>query len=145
MVNTTDNTPTSELETFDNFMLHKVKVDYLPQGFTVDLGDGYSFDTGGEYPALKRFTLTFVGYKYYLKTVNDVEVIDNETNIDKNNMGALEQFYLRHLNYKNFIYNSPVYGKVFVRFASPLSIPEGVESGHGVVKDFNLVLKEVFV
>jgi hypothetical protein len=59
-------------------------------------------------------------------------------------MGALEAFYLDHLNYKTFIYNSPVYGAVYVRFSSPLQIPEGIESGHGVLNEFNVVLKEVF-
>lgn len=134
----------SGLETFDNFMLHKVKTDYLPNGFSVQFGGGYSFDSDGNYPLLKKFTLTFTGYRYYLKTVNDVEVIDYEANIDINNMGALEEFYKRHHTYKNFIYNHPVYGRVYVRFAEALSIPEGIESGNGVVKDFNIVLKEVF-
>jgi phage-related protein len=131
-------------DTFDNFMVHKVKVDYQSSGFSVAFGGGYSFDSDGEYPPLKLFTLTFKGYKYYLKEVNGVEVIDTETNADINNMGALEAFYLDHLNYKTFIYNSPVYGAVYVRFSSPLQGIEGIESGHGVVKEFNVVLKEVF-
>lgn len=132
------------MENFDNFMMHKVKVEYQPNGFSVTFGGGYSFDTDGGYPPLKRFILTFKGYQYYLKEVNGVEVTDKEKNIDKNNMAALEDFYLRHLTNKNFEYNHPVYGKVIVRFAEPLQIPEGIEKGRGVLGDFNIILKEVF-
>lgn len=132
------------MENLDNFMMHLVKAEYQPNGFSVNFGGGYSFDTDGGYPPLKKFTLTFKGYRYYTKIVNGVEVVDHEKNKDKNNMAALEDFYLRHLTYKNFEYNSPIYGKVIVRFSEPLSIPEGYESGHGVLKDFNVILKEVF-
>lgn len=132
------------MENFDNFMLHTVKVAYQPNGFSVQFGGGYSFDTDGGYPPLKKFTLTFKGYQYYVKTVNGVEVIDEEKNANLNNMKALENFYLRHLTHKTFEYNSPVYGKVYVRFAEPLTIPEGIESGHGVLEKFNVELKEVF-
>lgn len=132
------------MENFDNFMMHLIKVEYQSAGFIVSMGGGYSFATDGEYPPLKKFTLTFKGYRYYTKFVNGVETIDSEKNADKNNMGALEAFYLRHLTHKNFEYNSPVYGKVIVRFAEPLAIPEGYESGHGILKEFNVVLQEVF-
>ena len=132
------------MDKFDNFMMHLVKVDYQPNGFSVSFGGGYSFDSDGGYPPLKKFTLTFRGYRYYTKIVNGVEVVDHEKNANINNMAALEDFYLSHLTYKNFEYNSPVYGKVIVRFSEPLSIPEGYESGHGILKDFNVILKEVF-
>ncbi len=132
-------------ENFDNFMLHTTKVDYIPNGFSVNFGGGYAFDSNGDYPPLKRFTLTFTGYQYYLKFVNGVEVIDKEKNANINNMAALEDFFLRHLLYKTFEYNSPVYGKVLVRFADPLQIPEGIKKGHGILNDFNVTLKEVFV
>lgn len=132
------------MENFDNFMIHQVKTDYQSNGFTVNFGGGYSFDTDGGYPPLKRFTLTFEGYKYYMKKVNGVEVVDTETNQSINNLGALEAFYLQHLSHKTFEYNSPVYGRVYVRFAEPLVIPYGIKSGNGVVDKFEVVLKEVF-
>lgn len=130
------------MENFDNFMLHKVQVDYQPQGFSVSFGGGYSFATDGGYPALRKFTLTFSGYQYYLK---DDGTIDSEKNKSINNMKALEDFYLVHLTHKNFEYNHPVYGKVYCRFAEPLKIPEGIPNGHGVVEKFNVTLLEVFV
>lgn len=133
------------MDNFDDFMMHTVKTEYQANGFSVAFGGGYSFDTDGGYPPLKKFTLTFKGYQYYLKEENGVEVIDTEKNKDKNNLGALEAFYLSHLTYKTFEYNSPVYGKVYVRFSEPLSIPEPLDSGRGFVKEFNVVLKEVFV
>lgn len=132
------------MDNFDNFMLHKVKVAYQPNGFSVNFGGGYSFDTDGGYPPLKRFTLTFDGYKYYMKTINGVEVVDTETNVNINNLGALEEFYKNHLTHKTFEYNHPVYGTVYVRFAEPLVIPEGITGAHGVVEKFEITLKEVF-
>lgn len=132
------------MENFDNFMLHKVKTAYQPNGFSVKFGGGYSFDTDGGYPPLKLFTLTFTGYKYYMKKINGVEVVDTETNVAINNLGALEAFYLEHLTYKTFEYNSPVYGRVYVRFNEPLVIPEGITNGNGVVEKFEITLKEVF-
>jgi phage-related protein len=132
------------MENFDDFMIHKVKTAYQPNGFSVNFGGGYSFDTDGGYPPLKRFTLTFEGYMYYMKLVNGVEVVDKEKNKNINNLGALEDFYLRHLTHKTFEYNSPVYGKVYVRFAEPLNIPEGITNGHGLVEKFDVTLKEVF-
>lgn len=132
------------MDNFDNFMIHKAKAEYLPNGFTVNFGGGYSFDTDGSYPPLKKFTLTFTGYQFYSKEVNGVEVVDREKNADINNMAALEDFYKAHLTHKTFIYNSPLYGPTYVRFMEPLIIPEGIPSGHGVLKDFDVVLKEVF-
>jgi hypothetical protein len=133
------------MDNFDNFMIHKVKYDYQPQGFSVQFGGGYSFDTDGGYPPLRKLTLTFKGYKFYRKLINGVEVIDREKNIDKNNMGALDQFYNDHLTNVTFEYHSPIYGTMLVRFAEPLGIPEIIEGSDGVCEQFNVVLKEVFV
>lgn len=58
--------------------MHLVKAEYQPNGFSVNFGGGYSFDTDGGYPPLKKFTLTFKGYRYYTKIVNGVEVVDHE-------------------------------------------------------------------
>ena len=52
--------------------MHLVKAEYQPNGFSVNFGGGYSFDTDGGYPPLKKFTLTFKGYRYYTKIVNGV-------------------------------------------------------------------------
>ena len=132
------------MDNFDNFMIHKVKAEYLSNGFTVNFGGGYSFDTDGSYPPLKKFTLTFTGYQFYTKEVNGIEVVDREKNANINNMAALEDFYRAHLSYQTFVYNSPQFGKTYVRFAEPLVIPKGISSGHGVLEDFDVVLKEVF-
>lgn len=133
------------MDNFDNFMVHRVSYDYQNQGFSVQFGGGYSFDTDGNYPLLRRLNLTFKGYKFYLKTVNGVEVRDNETNANINNMGALDQFYQSHKTNVTFEYNSPIFGKMLVRFAEPLKIPDIIEGSHGVCEQFNIVLKEVFV
>lgn len=133
------------MDNFDNFMIHRVKYDYQSQGFSVTFGGGYSFDTDGGYPPLRKLTLTFKGYQFYRKVVNGVEVIDKEKNIDKNNMGALDEFYREHLTHITFEYNSPIFGPMLVRFAEPLPIPEIIEGSDGVCEQFNVTLKEVFV
>ena len=132
------------MDNFDNFMIHKVKAEYQNNGFSVNFGGGYSFDTDGGYPPLRKFTLTFTGYQFYTKEVNGIEVVDREKNADINNIAALEDFYKAHLSHQTFVYNSPQFGKAYVRFAEPLIIPKGIPSGHGVLEDFDVVLKEVF-
>lgn len=133
------------MDNFDNFMAHRVSYDYQPQGFSVQFGGGYSFDTDGGYPLLRKLNLTFKGFQFYLKKVNGVDVIDEEKNISINNMAALDKFYKNHKTNVTFEYNSPVYGKMLVRFAEPLKIPEIIEGSNGVCEPFNIVLKEVFV
>lgn len=133
------------MDNFDNFMAHRVSYDYQPQGFSVQFGGGYSFDTDGGYPLLRKLNLTFKGFQFYLKKVNGVDVIDKEKNISINNMAALDKFYNEHKTNVTFEYNSPLYGKMLVRFAEPLKIPEIIEGSNGVCEPFNIVLKEVFV
>ena len=133
------------MDNFDNFMVHRVKYDYQPQGFSVQFGGGYSFDTDGGYPLLRKLTLTFKGYQFYRKVVNGVEVMDAEKNISINNMKALDNFYNAHKTNVTFEYHSPIYGTMLVRFAEPLIIPEIIEGSDGVCEQFNVTLKEVFV
>lgn len=134
----------AEYENFDNFMVHRCKVEYINNSINVEFGGGYSFSADGPYPVLRRYILTFKGYQFYMKTVNRTEVLDKEKNKSINNMGALDDFYNRHLCYKTFIYNHPIYGERLVRFAEPLVIPDIIEKSHGVVEEFSVTLKEVF-
>ena len=129
------------MENFDDFMYHLVKTEYQTTGFNANFGGGYSYNTDGEYPPLRKFTLTFKGYKYYIKADN---TLDKEKNASINNLGRLEDFFLRHLTHKNFEYTHPVYGKKTVRFGKPLIIPEGLSGGGGAVPSFEVTLQEVF-
>ena len=133
------------MDNFDNFMVHRANYEYQNQGFSVQFGGGYSFDTDGGYPLLRKINLTFKGYRFYRKEVNGVTVIDTEKNISINNMGALDAFYNSHKTNVTFEFNSPLYGKMLVRFAEPLKIPEIIEGSDGVCESFNVILKEVFV
>lgn len=133
------------MDNFDNFMVHRASYEYQNQGFSVQFGGGYSFDTDGGYPLLRKINLTFKGYQFYRKEVNGVTVIDTEKNISINNMGALDAFYNSHKTNVTFEFNSPLYGKMLVRFAEPLKIPEIIEGSDGVCESFNVILKEVFV
>lgn len=133
------------MDNFDDFMIHRVKYDYQNQGFSVQFGGGYSFDTDGGYPLLRKLSLTFKGFQFYHKNVNGIEVIDREKNKHINNMGALDKFYNEHKTNITFEYHSPIYGTMLVRFAEPLTIPEIIEGSDGVCEQFNVTLKEVFV
>ena len=48
-----------KMDNFDNFMIHRASYDYQNQGFSVQFGGGYSFDTDGGYPLLRKINLTF--------------------------------------------------------------------------------------
>lgn len=128
------------MENFDNFMNHRVDTEYMHQGFSVDLGSGYSFATDGKYPVVRKLVLSFTGYKWYL---NEEKNIDTETNKNINNMGTLRDFYLNHLTHKVFLYNHPSEGPLEVRFYEPLKLPKGLKEGNGVVEDFEIVLIQV--
>lgn len=134
----------TDLETFDDFMMHNDDVSYVNQGFSVDFGGGYSFATDGGFPVLRELNLYFTGYKWYTKVEGSNTVLDFETNKNINNMGALREFYKRHLTYKSFIYKHPTEGELKVRFAEPLALPRRVKSGGGVCEDFTIKLKQVF-
>lgn len=126
-----------ELDNFDDFMVHKCSMDYISQGFTVDMGDGYTFATDGKAPLVRKLKLSFTGYKWYM---NEDGTVDTETNKNINNMGALRDFWKAHLTHKQFIYRHPTEGNLKVRFSQPLSIPEVKAVGFSVVNDFQVEL-----
>lgn len=127
----------NELDNFDDFMVHTCTLEYISQGFTVDMGDGYTFATDGRSPIIRKLSLTFTGYKWYMTEDGKV---DTETNKNINNVGALRDFWLEHLTHKQFIYRHPTEGDLKVRFYEPLKIPELRAVGFSVVKDFKVEL-----
>lgn len=129
-----------ELDTFDDFMLHQCSTEYVSQGFTVEMGDGYTFATDGKSPVVRRLSLTFRGYKWYM---NEDGTVDTETNKNINNMGALRDFWMKHLTHKQFIYRHPTEGDLKVRFNCNFKNPEPLATGFSVVKDFQLELIEM--
>jgi hypothetical protein len=129
------------MKNFDDFMLHRV--DTLPQaqGFSMEMGGGYSFATDGKHPLVNKLRLLFVGYKWYVQA--DGETTDFETNRRINNLGALWNFYKEHKTHKRFVYNHPFEGHMEVRFDQPLRIPPGRPGGNGVSEDFEVNLIQV--
>ena len=127
-------------DNFDNFMYHKRAFDYLQNTVSVTLGNGYTFVSKPTSPQLRKFHLTFSGYKYYIDKDGK---IDHETNKNKNNMAALCDFYEAHNMYEPFIYNDEQFGAVLVRFSAPLKVPKPQGNGYGVVSDFEIELTEV--
>lgn len=127
----------AEIDTFDDFMVHTCSLEYISQGFTMDMGDGYTFATDGKAPLTRKLILTFTGYKWYMTEDGHVDV---ETNKSINNLGALRDFWKSHLTHKQFIYKHPTEGNLNVRFNQPLKIPELKSPGFSVVKDFQVEL-----
>ena len=127
-------------DNFDNFMYHKRAFDYLQNTVSVTLGNGYTFVSKPTSPQLRKFRLTFSGYKYY---IDGEGKIDRETNKNKNNMAALCDFYEAHNMYEPFVYNDEQFGAVLVRFSAPLKVPKPQGNGYGVVSDFEIELTEV--
>lgn len=125
--------------TFDDFKIHKREFKYLSNVMGIKMGNGYSFMSKPISPMLKEFTLHFTGYRYYF---NNDGSIDYETNKNKNNLGALCQFYEEMNQCTTFIYNDSQFGAVNVRFAEPLVIPQTM-GNRAVAEDFTIVLEEV--
>lgn len=125
------------METF-NFPNHKRNFDYINNSDTIELGNGYTFVSKPNSPMLKKFELTFTGFRYYFKD----DKIDYETNKEKDNVAALCSFYETMGTYQTFIYKDEQFGNVPVRFAEPLKIPQ-TDGKKAVVKDFTISLQEV--
>lgn len=125
---------------FDNFMNHRRSFDYISNVVKIDLGGGYSYTSKPISPQLRKLTLSFQGFKYYF---NSDGTLDYETNKNKNNIGALCQFYESVNEYQTFIYNDVQFGAMAVRFAEPIKIPSPIVRGNGAVEPFTITLQEV--
>lgn len=56
------------MENFDEFMLHKKRIEHNSTADQIKLGNGYTLAVKTNAPKMKRFVLTFVGYVYYFST-----------------------------------------------------------------------------
>jgi len=126
------------MQTFP-FENHKRNFEYLPNSNSIELGNGYEFVSKPRSPTLKKFTLTFTGFRYYF---NENDEVDHETNAYKDNVAALCDFYESVGTWDTFIYPDEQFGNVTVRFEEPMQVPQ--TDGHrAVAKEFSLTLKEV--
>lgn len=128
------------VERFDDFMLHSRSVEHKTTANSITLGSGYNLSVRSDSPEMKRWKLTFYGYKWYL---NQDGSIDYETNKSKNNFGRLIDFAQRHDVVEPFIYSDPVYGDTLVRFENKIDEPVVIRNSGGVVENFSVNLVEV--
>lgn len=126
------------MDTFE-FENHKRNFKYLNNSNSIELGNGYAFVARPRSPMLKEFTLTFAGFRYYFDENGNV---DHETNIHRDNVAALCDFYQEHGTWDTFIYPDEQFGNVQVRFSEPLEIPQ-TDGRRAVVKEFSVTLTEV--
>lgn len=128
------------VERFDDFMLHSRSLEHKSSAYSITLGGGYNLSVRNNAPEMKRWKLTFYGYKWYL---NPDGTVDYETNKTKNNFGRLIDFANRHDVVEPFIYPDPVYGDTLVRFESRVDEPVVSRGSNGVVDSFSVTLIEV--
>lgn len=120
------------------FKYHTYGTEY-PEGFTVKMGNSYTFASEPSAVDQRIFKLSFPTMFYYMEADGVTLKLDKMPEI---NMGALEAFYNLHKQWKRFIYPSPIYGNVVCTFNKPLSVPQGIMGGNGSVQAFGLELLE---
>ncbi|WCD44160.1 hypothetical protein Lumi_021 [Xylophilus phage Lumi] len=124
------------MDTF-NFPFHAVSTKHNSDGSAVKLGRGYTYTSKPTAPSQRLFTLSFQAMQYFGTDGNPNKAIKPQIN-----MAVLDDFYLAHELWSDFIYPHPVYGNVVVKFNKPLEIPEGLPGGNGVTKSFSIELME---
>lgn len=125
------------LKTF-NFPFHSTSVVYPKRGAQVKLGGNWTYTTKPSAPPMRSLQLKFDALWWRLDGLGLLSAtIDPQLNLL-----ALENFYLEHELHQEFIYPSPRYGNLIVRFEEPLAIPEAVKNGNGVVRDLIIKLVE---
>ncbi len=121
-----------------NFPFHKVRTQYPNAGDSVQFGNSYEFTSGPRAPQQRTFILNFAAMKYYHDANGNVVNNVNTTT----NYKTFQEFYETHGTWTSFTYPHPIHGNLTVRFAAPLTDPEGIEGGMGVTKPFEIQLKE---
>ena len=131
------------MQVFD-FPYHRWEVKYPESSIRVQFGNNFTFTAKPDAPDLRVITLTFPSLKYYPPTIDGQgnATPDLSTN-PKINLASLEDFYQTHRLHTTFIYRSPIYGDLKVRFNRPLEIPQGNVNGDGSVNDVKVELIEV--
>lgn len=91
-------------------------------------------------PPQRVFTLSFPGLRWCLDANGDIDLVNPAW--EKVNAGALDAFYQRHQLHKSFVYESPQFGPLTVKFSQPLDMPNAIVGGDGWTEPFTLEFVE---
>lgn len=100
--------------------------------------NGWTFTSKPTTPHVHRFTVKLYGLKWILNSDNTFNTVAQPTL----NARMLEQFYDRHETWQSFYWTHPHHGLRLVRFASPVTIPEGQVNGGGKVDPLEITFIE---
>lgn len=130
------------LKTFD-FFFSNWELVYPEEGMSVQYGNSYVFNSAPTAPSQRTFKLAMEGIQYFLNTDNSIyagDVLTDDPMHYARNAKRLDDFYVEHKQWKNFIFPHPIYGNVTCRFGKPLTLPKLI--GNGVLAAFDLELRE---
>lgn len=130
------------LKTFD-FFVSNWELVYPEEGMSVQYGGSYIFSSAPTSPSQRTFKLAMVGIQYFLNGSGNIYAGNALTDAPLDyarNAKRLEDFYVEHKQWKEFIYPHPVYGNLTCKFGKPLALPKLV--GNGVIGAFDLELRE---
>jgi hypothetical protein len=132
------------METF-GFVFHTMSFDYLDQGNRIQFGGGFEFASRPANAQRRQFNLRLPAMRF----VQTDDVTPNRSTVQtaeydpRLNLYVLQDFWLRHLTYKRFLYPIVAFGEqVTVRFNKPMTFPTAVLGGTGWVEGIEIELIE---
>lgn len=124
------------LKTFD-WPYHTITINYPQRGSQVKLGGNWTYATKPNAPMMRNIQLNFAMLQWFRNEAGQLSsLVEPELNLMR-----LEEFYLEHELYKDFIYPHELYGNLIVRFSQPIVIPSAMGSD-GVVPNIVVQLVE---
>lgn len=125
-------------ETLNFKHLRAVDTQYPETGNKMKLGGGYTFASKASAPPQRRFRVSIEGLRIYQNGDGSI----NDTINPTTNVAVFDKFYRDHELSEEFYYNHPWRGQVLVRFADPVTVPDPIVGGSGLIPAFDFVLEE---
>lgn len=122
--------------TFDFAPDRHVPVTLPPEPMQTVSMNGWTFSAKPTVPYVRKFRLTLHGMRWYLQGNGLFDVTTNPSF----NARRLEAFYEANGTWDNFAYAHPHFGTMQCRFASAVSIPEGLPNSGGLIDGFQVEL-----
>lgn len=100
--------------------------------------NGWFFSAKPKVPYQKTFVVRLQGMRWYLASNGLFDVLTDRLY----NARCLELFYQQNGMWDNFEFKHPHLGKMQVRFAAPVEIPEAIPNSGGLIDGFEVQLIE---
>lgn len=98
---------------------------------------GWNFSARPSVPYQRKFRVTLYGMRWYL---NEYTGLYDRITDPEHNAHLLELFYQEHGTWQAFYWNHPHLGRLKVRFAAKVDVPEGIQNSGGLVDKFDITL-----